>query len=204
MSDWPPLHSDIPPLGFSGGEYDLVVIGGGTAGMAGALMGAQLGARTLLVERSEQLGGESLQRGTIPRMTLMAAAKARAAAYSQERFGLHSIEEFPLMSVRRAFNHISRIQELVGEEASPEYFEQRGVEVLLGSEAKFILPTSLDVNGHPVDFKKVLISTGSIVDTPREYRKVGPLNLHTIWSLTVVPEYIIIIGLHFSRFCFVF
>ena len=192
--DWPPIHTDFPPPGFSGGDYDFVVIGGGTAGVAGALLGAQLGAKTLLVERTDGLGGESLERGTIPRSTLLAASRARAAAYSQMRFGLPEIEDFPHVSVRKLFKHVKRIQDVVGEEVELEYFERRGIEILLASEAKFITPDTLDVNGHPVNFKKVLISTGSIVNTPREYRKVGPLTLHTIWNLTIVPEYLVIIG----------
>lgn len=54
--------------------YDVAVIGGGPAGYAGAIKAAQLGAKTLLVERDE-LGGTCLNRGCIPTKSFLKTAE---------------------------------------------------------------------------------------------------------------------------------
>ena len=70
-------------------DYDLVVIGGGAAGLTASGIGASLGAKTLLVEKA-QLGGDCTWRGCVPSKTLLAAAKLVHAAKTAERLGLPS------------------------------------------------------------------------------------------------------------------
>lgn len=57
---------------------DLLVIGGGTAGIVGSMTAASLGARTVLVERS-RTGGDCLWTGCVPSKTILSAAAASAA-----------------------------------------------------------------------------------------------------------------------------
>lgn len=59
-------------------EYDLLVIGGGTAGLVAATGGASLGAKVALVER-DKLGGECLHYGCVPTKALVKSAKVRAS-----------------------------------------------------------------------------------------------------------------------------
>ncbi len=67
--------------------WDLLVIGGGTAGMVGAKTAASLGARVLLVER-DRTGGDCLWTGCVPSKALLAAADAAASARAASRFGV--------------------------------------------------------------------------------------------------------------------
>src|SRR5207245_4903628 len=60
-------------------RYDLVVIGGGTAGLVSAAGAAGLGARVALVER-HLLGGDCLNVGCVPSKAIIAAARAAAVA----------------------------------------------------------------------------------------------------------------------------
>ena len=55
--------------------YDLVVIGGGTAGLVSAVGAADLGARVALIERA-RLGGDCLNTGCVPSKALLRAARA--------------------------------------------------------------------------------------------------------------------------------
>ncbi|OMQ15219.1 hypothetical protein A7K94_0211105, partial [Modestobacter sp. VKM Ac-2676] len=59
--------------------WDLLVVGGGTAGLVGARTAAGLGARVLLVERA-RTGGDCLWTGCVPSKSLLAAAGAAARA----------------------------------------------------------------------------------------------------------------------------
>lgn len=67
--------------------WDLVVIGGGTAGIVGAKTAASLGARVLLIER-ERTGGDCLWTGCVPSKSLLAAAHAAADARAAGRLGV--------------------------------------------------------------------------------------------------------------------
>ena len=58
----------------SGQQYDLVVIGGGPAGLVSAVIAAGLGAKTALIEKY-RLGGDCLQTGCVPSKALLASAK---------------------------------------------------------------------------------------------------------------------------------
>ena len=73
----------------SGETVDMCVIGAGAAGLTTAAVAAQLGARTVLIERAE-MGGECLNTGCVPSKALLAAAKAAQAARSAGRFGVNA------------------------------------------------------------------------------------------------------------------
>ncbi len=70
-----------------GRAWDLLVIGGGTAGIVGAKTAASLGARVLLIER-ERTGGDCLWTGCVPSKALL-AAHAAADARGAARYGIH-------------------------------------------------------------------------------------------------------------------
>lgn len=56
-------------------DYDLVIIGGGPAGYVGSIRGAQLGLKTLCVEKRATLGGTCLNIGCIPSKALLDASE---------------------------------------------------------------------------------------------------------------------------------
>ncbi len=70
-------------------DFDLIVIGGGPGGYVAALRGAQLGLRTALIEKDEQLGGTCLLRGCIPTKALLHAAEVwRLCSKGARTFGI--------------------------------------------------------------------------------------------------------------------
>lgn len=71
----------------SGQQFDLAVLGGGSAGFAAAIKGADLGARVALVERGT-LGGTCVNVGCIPSKTLIWAAEAQ---HRRSHHGFHGI-----------------------------------------------------------------------------------------------------------------
>ena len=68
-------------------DYDIVVIGGGPAGYAGAIRGAQLGKRVLCVER-DKLGGICLNWGCIPTKALLRSSEIYHLLHRLDEFGL--------------------------------------------------------------------------------------------------------------------
>lgn len=71
-------------------KYDLVVIGGGTAGLVSAAGAASLGARVALVER-DKLGGECLNYGCVPTKALIRSAKVASLMRRAGEFGLEPV-----------------------------------------------------------------------------------------------------------------
>ncbi|ABK05639.1 dihydrolipoamide dehydrogenase (plasmid) [Arthrobacter sp. FB24] len=69
--------------------YDLVILGGGSAGYAAALRGAQLGMTVALIE-GDKLGGTCLHRGCIPTKALLHSAEVADTIRESEAFGVES------------------------------------------------------------------------------------------------------------------
>ena len=79
----------------AGDLFDLIVIGGGTAGLVAAAGAASLGARSILIER-QRLGGECLWSGCVPSKALIGSARIADALRRKAEFGLSttSVEEY--------------------------------------------------------------------------------------------------------------
>jgi len=68
-------------------SYDLVVIGSGPAGQKAAIAGTKLGKKVAVVERSFQVGGVCLHKGTIPSKTLREAVSYLSGVRQRELYG---------------------------------------------------------------------------------------------------------------------
>ena len=103
------------------GEYDLIVIGGGTAGLVAAAGGASLGAKVALVER-DRLGGDCLHYGCVPTKALVKSAKVASLMRRAPEFGLGEVPvevDFPAVMRR-----MRSIIEKAGEADSPDRFRK--------------------------------------------------------------------------------
>nr|MBA2696804.1 FAD-dependent oxidoreductase [Actinomycetota bacterium] len=181
-------REQIPPEA----GWDLVVVGGGTAGIVGAKTAAQLGARVLLIER-ERPGGDCLWTGCVPSKALLAAAAAAANARTAGRFGVDVSEvrvDFArvMQHVHGAIAHIAPID-------SPEALREAGVEVLTG-EAVFTGASTVEVDGQSIAFRQALIATGAAPAVPPipGLRETAYLTSETIWDLTELPDDLVVLG----------
>ena len=84
-------------------DYDIGVIGGGAGGLTVTAGAAQLGAKTLLVEKEDELGGDCLHFGCVPSKTLLRSAYVYHLMKNSQKFGLPSVEVPPM-----DFNEISK------------------------------------------------------------------------------------------------
>ena len=77
-------------------DYDMGIIGGGAAGLTVASGAAQLEAKTILIEKEKQLGGDCLHFGCVPSKTLIRTAKAYHTLKTAQAFGLPEVEVPPV------------------------------------------------------------------------------------------------------------
>src|SRR5207253_352429 len=124
--------------------HDLIVIGGGAAGLAVSGFAALLGAKTALIE-ADKLGGDCTWAGCIPSKTLLKASRAAHQMRTAARFGLESVE--PRFDFSALMGHVHDVQQRVYERSdAPPNMERLGVEVIAG-RARFVDPNTIEVSG---------------------------------------------------------
>jgi pyruvate/2-oxoglutarate dehydrogenase complex dihydrolipoamide dehydrogenase (E3) component len=172
--------------------YDMLVIGGGTAGLVTAAGSAGLGARVALVERA-RLGGECLWNGCVPSKALIAAARAASDARRADRFGVHAGPVRVEMAEVRAY--VESTQARIAPHDSPERFRGLGVEVIQG-DARFTGPMAVEVDGRPLRARRIVIATGSSPAIPPipGLDRVPYLTNETIFSLDTLPATLLVLG----------
>ena len=172
--------------------YDLVVVGGGTAGLVSAMGAAGLGARVALVER-HLLGGDCLNVGCVPSKALIRSARAAADARRAPRLGVN------IGGVEPDFGAImQRMRERradISPNDSAERLRRAGIDLFFG-DATFTSGRALEVAGHPLRFNRAVIATGGRPTAPPVpgLANINYLTNETLFSLTELPRRLLIIG----------
>jgi pyruvate/2-oxoglutarate dehydrogenase complex dihydrolipoamide dehydrogenase (E3) component len=173
--------------------YDLVVLGGGTAGLTAAVGAARQGARTLLVER-DRMGGDCLWTGCVPSKSLLTVAERAQAARSAAALGVHPGGKVAV-DFAAAMAHVKQAIATIAPHDSPERLRGEGVEVVEGI-GRFVAPDRLEVDGRVVRFRHAMIATGAspLVPPIPGLRDAAPLTSDTLWDLTELPGRLVVLG----------
>ncbi|MGN6333304.1 MAG: dihydrolipoyl dehydrogenase family protein [Motilibacteraceae bacterium] len=174
------------------GPWDLLVLGGGTAGMVGAKAAASLGARVLLVER-DRTGGDCLWTGCVPSKALLAAASAAADARAAGRLGVR-VRDVDI-DFAAVMGHVHGAIATIEHDDSPQALKDAGVVVASGSAA-FTGPDRAEIDGAPVAFRAALLATGADPLLPPIPGLAGadPLTSETLWALAELPRQLVVLG----------
>ncbi|MBU0479683.1 MAG: FAD-dependent oxidoreductase [Proteobacteria bacterium] len=175
-------------------DYDIGIIGGGAAGLTVASGAAQLGARTLLVEKERELGGDCLHYGCVPSKTLIKTAHVYHQLQQAEKFGLPPVSPGPV-DFRQVAARIKQVIGVIQKHDSVERFCRLGAKVEFG-EPRFTDEHSIDLNGKAVTARSWLVATGTSPAIPplAGLDKVPYLTNREIFSLDKLPESMIILG----------
>ncbi len=174
-------------------RFDLVVLGGGSAGFNGARAAADLGKRVAIVDGAPELGGLCILRGCMPSKTLLYAMEVLHLAQHGDKFGLRIPQAEP---DARAVQE--RKRRIIAEFAE---YRQRAMEsgryALFRSHARFIDPQTVELtDGTQLEADRFLIATGSRISVP----PVPGLAETPFWTsdevlnLDYVPESVIVLG----------
>ena len=176
----------------NGGSYDLVVIGGGSAGLTAARFAARLGRKVAIVE-ANRLGGDCTWTGCVPSKALVRAARARSDLKNSSRFGISAVEpevEWPSIMSRIR----SVIDEIYGAE-SPESLRNEGIDTFL-APAEFLNAHTVQVGETTISGKRFLIATGAAPSAPpiEGLQESGYLTYENICEIEQLPQRLLIVG----------
>lgn len=175
-------------------DYDIGIIGGGAGGLTVASGAAQLGAKTLLVEKEPELGGDCLHYGCVPSKTLIKTARVFHYMKQAPDYGLPAVD-LPPVDFRRVAERIRSVIATIQPHDSEERFCELGVRVRFG-EAVFSDEHSIDLDGRRISAKTWVIATGSSAVIPPIPGLAGTPHLtnREIFSLDRLPQSMIILG----------
>jgi pyruvate/2-oxoglutarate dehydrogenase complex dihydrolipoamide dehydrogenase (E3) component len=184
-------------------EYDVIVLGGGSAGSSAAAASAQAGARTLMINDGE-LGGLCILRGCMPTKTLLATAHAVHEANHLERFGVHldgrTVVDFPRVMQRKS-EKVARFKRA----------KVRGIEAsdydVLDAKARFVDGGGVEAGGRKLTAARFVLATGSeptVLPIPG-IENVPVLTSDDVMRLTEQPRSLVVqgagaIGLELAQF----
>ena len=174
-------------------DFDLAIIGGGSAGLLAAKVAPRLSAKTVLIER-DRLGGDCLWTGCVPSKTLLASAKAAHNMRHADRLGLPA-SDTPI-DTAKVWQRIRAVQEeIAAEDDSPEAIAANGTEVIFG-EASIKDGHTLRVGDRMLSTRYILLCTGSRPTAPpiEGLKEAGFLTSETLFQLERAPESLMIIG----------
>ncbi len=173
-------------------DYDLAVIGAGSAGLSVTFAAARLGLRVALVERG-RMGGDCLNVGCVPSKALLACAHAAGAARRASALGVRLPEPEVHWPTVRA--HVRGAIARIAPNDSAERYEGLGATVLRG-EARFLAPDRLSVEGRALTARRVVVASGSTAAVPGipGLDRTPFLTNETLWELAERPEHLLILG----------
>ncbi len=173
-------------------RYDLVVVGGGTAGLVASTLAAGLGARVVLIER-ERTGGDCLWTGCVPSKSLIASARLVHAMRHAADLGLSPVE--PEVDYARVMDRVHAAIATLEPHDAPARLRAAGVEVLGGS-GRFVDGATVEVDGHRLDFAAALVATGAAPVVPSLAGLDAPdvLTSETLWGERELPARLAVLG----------
>lgn len=160
--------------------HDIIVVGGGTAGLVTAAGAAALGAKAALIERTA-LGGDCLWTGCVPSKALIAFARRRQVSGTGDWAA-------GVAWLRAARDRVAKHDE-------PERFRGMGVDVIL-SPARLTGPERVEVDGRELRARRIVLALGSVPAVPPipGLAEAGFLTNVTCFDRPTLPQRLIMLG----------
>lgn len=175
-------------------HFDLIVIGGGPAGVTAALRACELGSRVALVERG-RLGGTCTNDGCVPSRVLAKTARLIREAGQFPAYGL--MGEMPQLDFMRLLEKTQHVVNQIHEKKQLiNHLEQAAVSVFAGSgEARFIDEYTVSLgDGRQLSAEKFILCTGGRARRLQFPGSEHALTFQDIWSLKSLPHSMAIVG----------
>lgn len=173
-------------------EYNIVVIGAGSAGLVTSYIGAATKSKVALIEK-HKMGGDCLNTGCVPSKALIRSARFVRESKIAAKYGIRSSElNFDFAEV---MERVQTVIKKIEPHDSVDRYSSLGVECISGT-AKIINPFQVEVNGRILTTKNIVIATGARPRMPSIPGLVEGefFTSDTIWNLRKQPRHLVVIG----------
>jgi pyruvate/2-oxoglutarate dehydrogenase complex dihydrolipoamide dehydrogenase (E3) component len=173
-------------------DYNLVVIGGGSAGLIAALIAATVKAKVALIEH-DRMGGDCLNTGCVPSKALLAAARVAHDMRTADRFGIGGVT--PDVRFDRVMAHVRGAIATIAPKDSMERYRGLGVECIAG-HARLVDRHTVQVGDRRLRTRSVVLAAGARPVVPHlpGLDAVDPLTSENLWDLEERPRRLLVMG----------
>ena len=167
-------------------NYNIIVIGAGSAGLVSSYIATLLKAKVLLIEKN-QMGGDCLNTGCVPSKTLIKSAKVLSYFKRSKEFGFKRITaDFEFKDLMKKVNDTIK---KIAPHDSIERYSSLGVDCLKGN-GKIVGKHSVEINGEIKTARSIIIATGASPFLPKikGLKKIKYYTSENIWTLKKLPK----------------
>ena len=170
-------------------DFDLIVIGAGSGGLAGAKRAAQYGAKVAIIEDS-RVGGTCVIRGCVPKKIMSYAAHTADTIADAEGYGFHVTSSFDFASFAQSRNtEIDRLEGL-----HKTFLDKAGVTLFNG---KGVLTGAHEVTidgQQTLTGKYIMLASGGAPTKPNVKGAEHGFVSDGVFELTKLPKVMAIVG----------
>ncbi|MFQ5717512.1 MAG: dihydrolipoyl dehydrogenase family protein [Nitrospinales bacterium] len=173
-------------------DYNLIVIGGGSAGLSSAYIAAAVKARVALIEK-HKMGGDCLNTGCVPSKALIRTSQILSYIRRHKEFGLRSATvSFDFADV---MERVQKVIRKVAPHDSVERYTGLGVDCYTG-HAQILSPHEVRVDGKTLTAGSIIIATGAKAFVPPipGLDKIPILTSDNVWDIRELPEKLVVAG----------
>ena len=170
-------------------DYDLLIIGAGTAGMAAAKQAADYGAKVAILEK-EKVGGTCLNRGCTPKKLMVYAADFALKESLATSYGWQECKRQLdwSMLMQNIHQHLDKLNN-----SFRETFKEKNIDLIYG-EAQFTDERAIKINDREINADNILIAVGGHPIKPDIPGKELAITSREMFQLEKIPEKLAIVG----------
>ena len=173
-------------------DYNLIVIGAGSAGLVSAYIAATVKAKVLLIEK-HRMGGDCLNTGCVPSKAFIKSAKVKHLLDNADDYGIEATSG--QVNFAAVMERVQKIIKTVEPHDSVERYQSLGVECVQG-EAKIVSPYGVEVNGKTYTTRNIIVASGAapLIPPIPGLDQVPYLNSDNLWELRELPRQLLVVG----------
>jgi len=173
-------------------DYNMIVIGGGSAGLVSSYIAAAVKAKVLLIEK-HKMGGDCLNTGCVPSKAIIKSAKIAHILKRSNEFGINC--QNIKVDFAKVMERVHSIIKKIEPHDSVARYSGLGVECISGA-AKILSPYEVIVDGKVFTTKNIVVATGAgpLVPAIPGLNEIDYLTSDNVWNLKELPQRLIVLG----------
>lgn len=173
-------------------DYNLAVIGAGSAGLVCAYIASTIRAKVALIEK-HKMGGDCLNYGCVPSKALISSAKRFHQVKSASFYGIH-VDSYKL-NFSDVMRRVQEVIQKIEPHDSIERYTKLGVDCILGN-AKILSPYEVEIDSKIITARNIIIASGAepLIPQLEGIENVQYLTSENLWSLKTLPKKLVVLG----------